>query len=180
MDERIPEVAGYSDDEIDEMAVASLPADERETVAAAAGQRGPAAGYRRSRSEPPRRGSATGSARARQRRADGAPVGTVGIGRDISQRKAYEQQLERQNERLDEFTSIVSHDLRNPLTVAEGNLELARAEYDSDALDKVSRAHERMRALIDDLWRCTRRRSAPASTSRSRTGMVDAIARPRT
>jgi signal transduction histidine kinase len=83
--------------------------------------------------------------------ADGGVAGVVGIGRDISRRRAYEQRLERQNERLDEFTSIVSHDLRNPLTVAEGHLELARAECDSDALEKVSRAHGRMRALIDDL-----------------------------
>ncbi|MDQ2073703.1 PAS domain S-box protein [Haloarcula sp. H-GB4] len=152
--ERIPEVTGYSNDEIDDMPVSEFfPGDEHETIAAAI-------------NETRTSGRVTVEAEIltadRERipyefagtqltDADGAPVGTVGIGRDISQRKAYEQQLERQNERLDEFTSIVSHDLRNPLTVAEGNLELARAEYDSDALDKVSRAHERMRALIDDL-----------------------------
>jgi len=37
--------------------------------------------------------------------------------RDISERKAYERRIERENERLDEFASIVSHDLRNPLNV---------------------------------------------------------------
>ncbi|AAV47335.1 adaptive-response sensory-kinase [Haloarcula marismortui ATCC 43049] len=152
--ERIPEVTGYSDDEIDEMSVSEFfPADEHETVAAAV-EKTRASGRVTVEAEIL---TADGEripyefAGTQLTDADGAPVGTVGIGRDISQRKAYEQQLERQNERLDEFTSIVSHDLRNPLTVAEGNLELARAEYDSDALDKVSRAHERMRALIDDL-----------------------------
>jgi len=65
--------------------------------------------------------------------------------------RARERDLARQNERLEEFASVVSHDLRNPLTVAEGRLELAREECDSDQLDEVRRAHERMSALIDDL-----------------------------
>ncbi|NLV05108.1 ATP-binding protein [Haloarcula rubripromontorii] len=152
--ERIPEVTGYSHDEIDEMSVSEFfPGDEHETIASAI-------------HETRTSGRVTVEAEiltadgeripyefsgSRLTDTDGAVSGTVGIGRDISQHKAYEQQLERQNERLDEFTSIVSHDLRNPLTIAEGNLELARTECDSDALDKVSRAHERMRALIDDL-----------------------------
>lgn len=50
---------------------------------------------------------------------------------DISNRKQREQALERQNEWLEEFASIVSHDLRTPLTVAEGRLELARDTCDS-------------------------------------------------
>ncbi|MFB6268573.1 MAG: sensor histidine kinase [Halobacterium sp.] len=64
---------------------------------------------------------------------------------------ARESELERQNERLDEFTSIVSHDLRNPLNVAEGRLALAREERDSDHLAAVADAHDRMEALVDDL-----------------------------
>jgi nitrogen-specific signal transduction histidine kinase/DNA-binding NarL/FixJ family response regulator len=59
--------------------------------------------------------------------------------------------LQRQNERLDEFASIVSHDLRNPLNVADGHLELARGECDSDHLDDAARALDRMDALIGDL-----------------------------
>jgi PAS domain S-box-containing protein len=61
------------------------------------------------------------------------------------------KQLERQNERLDEFASIVAHDLQNPLQVARGRLEMARSEYDSDDLTKVARAQERMQTLIEDL-----------------------------
>ncbi|MXR51357.1 hypothetical protein GRX03_07025 [Halovenus sp. WSH3] len=67
------------------------------------------------------------------------------------ERKQATSDLERQNERLEEFASIVSHDLRNPLNVAEGRLELAREECDSEHLDAVGRAHERMNTLIDDL-----------------------------
>ncbi|MGZ0748591.1 response regulator [Haloparvum sp. AD34] len=70
---------------------------------------------------------------------------------DITQRKHREQQLHEQNDRLDEFASIVSHDLRNPLTVAAGNLELAREDYESEYLDNIARAHNRMDVLIDDL-----------------------------
>ena len=73
------------------------------------------------------------------------------IGTDITAQKERERELERQNERLDAFASVVSHDLRSPLSVAEGRLELARAECDSDYLDAVSDAHGRMEALIDDL-----------------------------
>ncbi len=68
----------------------------------------------------------------------------LSIGRDISDRKQREQQLE-------QFASIVSHDLRNPLNVAQGNLELAQEECDSDFLDTVAQAHERMQRLIADL-----------------------------
>ncbi|MFU8869855.1 PAS domain S-box protein [Natronococcus sp.] len=62
-----------------------------------------------------------------------------------------ESALERQNERLEEFASIVSHDLRNPLNVAAGRLDLARETCDDDNLEDVARAHGRMEALIDDL-----------------------------
>jgi len=60
-------------------------------------------------------------------------------------------ELERQNDRLEEFAGVVSHDLRNPLEVARGRTELAREECDSEHLAAVERAHGRMAALIDDL-----------------------------
>lgn len=63
----------------------------------------------------------------------------------------HESELARQNQRLEQFASFISHDLRNPLTVAEGNLELAREDCESAHLDTVERAHGRMRTLIDDL-----------------------------
>ncbi|MFB6195266.1 MAG: ATP-binding protein, partial [Haloplanus sp.] len=65
--------------------------------------------------------------------------------------RQHEDELERENERLDEFASLVSHDLRNPLNVASGRLELARKEYDSPHLDEASQAITRMETLIDDV-----------------------------
>ncbi|QSX00797.1 sensor histidine kinase [Haloterrigena alkaliphila] len=62
-----------------------------------------------------------------------------------------ERELARQNERLDAFAGVVSHDLRNPLNVASGNLELAREERDDEYLSEVSDALARMDALIGDL-----------------------------
>jgi PAS domain S-box-containing protein len=82
--------------------------------------------------------------------------GLVGVTRQITERKRYEQRLERQNERLEEFVSIVSHDLRNPLNVASGQLELAREECESERLDRVERAHDRMETLIGDLLQLAR------------------------
>lgn len=70
---------------------------------------------------------------------------------DITEQKERERELEQQNERLDEFASIVSHDLQNPLSVAEGYLELARETGETAHFDEVTTAHERMRQLIDEL-----------------------------
>ncbi|WP_435124158.1 ATP-binding protein [Halobaculum sp. D14] len=62
-----------------------------------------------------------------------------------------ETALERQNDRLEEFASVVSHDLRNPLNVAQGRLELLMDSVDSPHLDHIEEAHGRMEALIEDL-----------------------------
>ena len=67
------------------------------------------------------------------------------------QRERANERLERQNDRLQRFASIVSHDLRNPLNVAEGSIELARMDDDPDQLDRARSALDRMDALIDDL-----------------------------
>lgn len=67
-----------------------------------------------------------------------------------------EAQLERKNERLEEFASIVSHDLRNPLSIAQGCTQLARTETGSEHLDTVSDALDRMSDLIDSLLELAR------------------------
>ncbi|WP_049924348.1 receiver/sensor box histidine kinase [Halopiger djelfimassiliensis] len=75
----------------------------------------------------------------------------------------HERELARQNERLDAFAGVVSHDLRNPLNVATSHLELARekrkggteAGENEDGADEnlaeVAAALARMEDLIQDL-----------------------------
>ncbi|RDZ48176.1 hybrid sensor histidine kinase/response regulator [Haloferax sp. Atlit-19N] len=75
----------------------------------------------------------------------------VAMIRDISEQKEREAELVEQNERLDRFTSVVSHDLRNPLQVAMGRLEMLQDDCDSDHLDDIDRALDRMDDLISDL-----------------------------
>lgn len=79
--------------------------------------------------------------------------GTFAFFIDISERK----ELEQEKKRLEEFTSIVSHDLRNPLNVATGRVELARDECDSEQLGYAEEALDRMEELIDDLLRLAKR-----------------------
>lgn len=62
-----------------------------------------------------------------------------------------ERELQRQNDRLEAFASVVSHDLRSPLNVAEGRLDLARGECESEYLDDLAESHQRMQELINDV-----------------------------
>jgi PAS domain S-box-containing protein len=77
--------------------------------------------------------------------------GTVGVLRDITERKRRERKLQRQNERLEAFAEIVSHDLRNPLSVAEGYLDIAMKNDSTDQLEHVVGALERMEDIIGDV-----------------------------
>ena len=70
---------------------------------------------------------------------------------DVTELVRQRRRLERQNERLEEFASVVSHDLRNPLNIIDLRLELAREEPNTEHLDAIDRASSRMDALIDDL-----------------------------
>ncbi|ELZ98703.1 PAS domain-containing protein [Haloferax mucosum ATCC BAA-1512] len=66
-------------------------------------------------------------------------------------RERRERELRRQNDRLDEFASVVSHDLRNPLNVAKGFVELAREEEDVAYLDRALDGITRMDTLLNDV-----------------------------
>jgi len=70
--------------------------------------------------------------------------------RDISEQKQREQELEAANDRLEQFTEFVTHDLRNPLAVAQGYLDLA-ADTESDHYETVTGALDRMETLIEEL-----------------------------
>ncbi len=80
----------------------------------------------------------------------GLAFGFYDVERQRTQRR--ETQLERQVERLEEFASVVSHDLRSPLTVARGRIELLKTSHDLDDehVDQIEFAHERMTEIIED------------------------------
>jgi PAS domain S-box-containing protein len=87
--------------------------------------------------------------------------GVVINSRDVTEQRRRQRRLERTNERLDRFTSVLSHDLRNPLNVAQGNLELAR-EGDEAAFDEVAAAHDRMRRIVENVLAIAREGDAVA------------------
>lgn len=81
----------------------------------------------------------------------GECIGLIGVSRNITERKRSQREVERQNERLEQFASVVSHDLRNPLSVASGRLDVALEECDSEHLEEVRWGLDRMDAIIEEV-----------------------------
>ena len=54
-------------------------------------------------------------------------------------------------ERLDRFASVLAHDLRNPLGVAQGYVDFARESTGDRDLETASNALDRMEELIEDV-----------------------------
>ena len=54
-------------------------------------------------------------------------------------------------ERIEEVASVVSHDLQNPLTIANGYLSRARTHGDEEYFDHVEDALAEMRAISDEV-----------------------------
>jgi len=74
----------------------------------------------------------------------------LSVARDVTERKERERQLEREIDRLAEFAGVISHDLRNPLNVAQGRLTLLTEEIESQHLEPIERALDRMEEIIED------------------------------
>jgi signal transduction histidine kinase len=94
--------------------------------------------------------------------------GRVVVLHDITDQKQREQQLERKNERLDQFAGVVSHDLRNPLMVVTSHLELVRDDVPAEHADPMADNLDRMQAMIDELLAMARAGQtveSPASVS---------------
>lgn len=77
-------------------------------------------------------------------------IGTVVFLRDITERRTRERELERQNEKLENFAGVVSHDLRNPLNVAQGRLELVD-DTDTEHIEPAQRSLDRIERIIEDI-----------------------------
>jgi PAS domain S-box-containing protein len=81
---------------------------------------------------------------------DGSVTRLVGVTRNVTERVERERQLRRQNERLEEFASVISHDLRNPLTVAQGRATLLAEQVETAHLEPLLESLDRMAAIIED------------------------------
>ena len=112
-------------------------------------------------------------------------VGSTVVFTDVTDLVTYRRELERQNEQLDQFAQTVTHDLRNPLNVAQGYLELladdvaaaeARGAADGEAVRErfraVTNAHARMQEIVEDLQMLARKGKSVEETERLRFGEV--------
>jgi len=96
--------------------------------------------------------------------------------RDITELHQRSQDLEQQTEQLENFASIVSHDLRNPLHVAEVYAEKIGTETGSEDAEKISAALERMGDIIDDALVLAREGQAIENTENAQLNPVVASA----
>jgi PAS domain S-box-containing protein len=80
------------------------------------------------------------------------------------QRIEAESTIRRERDRLEEFASILSHDLRNPLNVAHGRLELIQMTGELDHVEAIDRALDRMERLIEDMLTLAREGDAVGET----------------
>lgn len=101
---------------------------------------------------------------------DGKIVGLVGISSDITERKEAEEQLkrfaaqlERSNAELQNFASVASHDLQEPLRKIQAFGDRLNAkcgeqlgEQGRDYLARMQNAAQRMQVLIQDLLKLSR------------------------
>jgi signal transduction histidine kinase len=87
--------------------------------------------------------------------------------RDVTERVHRTRELERQNDRLEEFAQVLAHELRNPLNIAGGRLELARAGGPDveEHLQRVREAHERIERMIEELLGLSRQGNVVGETA---------------
>ena len=72
---------------------------------------------------------------------------------DTTTTKEYQRMLERQNDRLKEFTDILAHDLRNPLNAIDQHLTLYEETGERTHIESIDRTTDRMARLVEDLLR---------------------------
>jgi PAS domain S-box-containing protein len=80
--------------------------------------------------------------------------------------------LQRQNDRLDKFTGVVSHDLQNPLRVAAVKIKLAQEACESPHLADAANALDRMETLITDLLTIAREGTEVHETEATTLGVL--------
>jgi PAS domain S-box-containing protein len=84
------------------------------------------------------------------------PTRMIAMLRDISDRVEHRRELEEKIDRLDRFASIVSHDLKNPLSIIKGHVTLARETGDPEHFDAIADAADRMDEMLSELLQLTK------------------------
>ncbi|WP_299235553.1 PAS domain S-box protein [Natronomonas sp.] len=104
---------------------------------------------------------------ARKIELDGEPA-VIGTAVDVDESDESYWQLRRERDRLEKFTSIVSHDLRTPLNVAQGRIELALQELTeelaAESLEEADRALRRMEEMLEELLTLAKQGEVVADT----------------
>ncbi len=103
---------------------------------------------------------------------DGDTYGVLAT-QDVTQERETATALERQNERLDQFASMISHDMQNPLSIATGHLELYQETGDPAHLTKVEETLTRLDDLTQDLLTLAQSNDVPGP---SETASLDTVA----
>ncbi len=83
---------------------------------------------------------------------------------DVTDNKYRIQELRRRNQRLESVARTLSHDLKTPLNVAEGRIQLAEETGELTHLETVASAHNRMQNLINELLRMARQEDFEKTT----------------
>ncbi len=106
-------------------------------------------------------------------------IAKAGFGRtlvfgDVTERERRREELARQNQRLEELAKVMSHDLRNPLNVAQGRLQLVRetGENEEGNLRAAEDALTRMDDLIDEVLSLTEQGQPVERTESIRLGDI--------
>jgi len=89
-------------------------------------------------------------------------VALIVSARDVTESRERQRELERKNKRLEEFAEVLTHDVRNPLNIATGYLDILRETHDEGAVEKCANALGRIDSLIDEIQTAVLQgRSAP-------------------
>ncbi|MFC4550155.1 MULTISPECIES: PAS domain S-box protein [Halorussus] len=89
----------------------------------------------------------------------------IGLVRDVTERVERERRLERQNDQLDSFASMLAHELRNPVTIGQIYSEQLPRDTAPEAVEYVADAFDRIEDMIDVMLVVTRGREAVSEGS---------------
>ncbi|UII32646.1 ATP-binding protein [Fulvivirga ulvae] len=106
------------------------------------------------------------------RNEDGEVVGVTVLSSDITDRKKYEEEINNLNKELESFSYSVAHDLRAPLRIIDGYVQILTEDCDKDLdqeglrlLKVISGNAKKMGQLIDDLLNFSKLGRLPVAKS---------------